>query len=474
MINKYKKLSVVAKASIWALIANIIQRGMSVLVVPIFTRILTVEEFSQYTLYQSWHDLFIIFSSLNVFSYAIYSGLKEFDDDKDRFISSAQIFVTGLSVICLFIYYIINIFIKDITGFPMSIMILMFLDILFFSAFNIWAGRERYEFRYKLMTILSILMGILSQLLGIVAVYISTNRGYGRIYASAFVNIIIGLAIYIYCLKKANFKFSKKYIKFFLTYCIPLIPHFLSFQVLSKFDRIMIGKMCSEAEAGVYSLAYNLSYFTQIVNDSIIKVLTPWTYKIIKQRENLKKLKKNTNFLILLVALVNIVLILFAPELMRIFAPAEYSKAIYIVPAVSASVYFMFLFNIFANIEYYYNETKYVGVASVAAAVCNIVLNAIFIKKYGFIAAGYTTLVSYILYAIGHFIFMRKVCKKNANGIDYYDNKFIFITSLIFTILAILIIPFYKSIVIRYILILIIFVVLASNYKKVIKVLKLK
>ncbi len=474
MLNKYKKLSVVAKASLWAFIAGVVQKGISILVIPIFTRILTTTEFAQYTLYQSWHDIFIIFTSLNIFNYAIFSGLKEFDDDIDGFIATSQTLVTGLCILSFLIYYIIHIFYGDLIGFSLPIVILMFFDMLFLSAFNIWAAKERYEFKYKLMTFFSILIGILGPVLGLIAIKYIPDKGMGRIYGVAFVNIIIGLIFYIYGFIKSKNRFDKRYIKFLLIYCIPLIPHFLACQILTRFDRIMIANMCSEAEAGIYSLAYSLSCLTQIITDAILKSLIPWTYKIIKQGKNFKSLKKNVNFMIILIAVVNIILILFAPEAIKIFATDEYDKAIYIIPAVSASVYFMFLFNVFANVEYYYSETKYVAFASIGAAVTNVVLNFIFIKLFGFIAAGYTTLVSYILYALGHFIFMKKICKKHANGFDYYDNKTILLISIIFTIISLLIIPFYQMVIIRYVLIAIIFIILAINYKKILKVIKIK
>ena len=168
----------------------------------------------------------------------------------------------------------------------------------------------------------------------------------------------------------------------------------------------------------------------------------------------------------------NIVLILFAPEAVKLFATDEYYEAIYIIPAVSASVYFTFLFNVFANIEYYYSETKYVGIASILAAITNVVLNYIFIGKYGYLAAGYTTLASYILYALGHYIFMRIVCKKHASGYNYYDNKSILIISILFTVISLSIIPFYKSTLLRYIIISLILVIIICNYNKITSLLK--
>ncbi len=471
LLRKYKKMSIMARASLWAFVASIIQKGISVLATPIFTRLLSAEEYAQYTLYQSWYDIFIIFASLNVFNYATYSAMNEYKDDKNGFIATAQILVTGLCLICFAIYYIVHIFYGDIISFPLPIIVIMFLDILFFSAFSLWCSKQRYEYKYKLMTILSVIIGTMGPILGLIAIQFSKNKGYGHIYGVAFINILIGLGAYIYNFRNLKGKFNKKYVKFILSYCIPLIPHFLSAKLLTRFDRIMINDMCNAAQAGIYGLAYSLSSLMIIINDAILKSYTPWTYQTIDSntKNGLSKLKKNTNYLLILVAAANILLILFAPEAIKIFATAEYYEAIYIIPPVSCSVFFTFLFNIFANIEYYYKETKYVGIASIIAAVANVVLNYIFIRKFGYLAAGYTTLASYILYALGHFIFMKIVSKKHADSYSFYDNRIILVIGTIFTLCSLLIIPLYKYFLIRYLLIFSIGILVLLNRKKIAK-----
>ncbi|MCQ4834089.1 oligosaccharide flippase family protein [[Clostridium] symbiosum] len=455
MLKRYRSMSVIAKAAFWALFANILQKGIGILATPVFTRILTAEEFAQYTLYQSWHDIFIIFATLNVFNYAIYTAMVKFEDDRSGFITSAQTLTTGLSLLCFVVYFIIQMFSGDILGFPLPVVALMFADILFISAFNLWCGKVRFEFRYRLMTVLSVLVGIAGPVLGMAAVHYVTNKGYGRIYGVAAVNIAVGFFLYLYNIKKSQCFFEKKYWKFIFVYCIPLIPHFLSTQILTRFDRIMINDMCGAAQAGIYSLAYSLSNLMTIVNDGVLKALTPWTYHSIKE-EKPEKLSKVVTGTLLLVAGANSLLILFAPEAVKLFAPPEYYEAIYIIPAVSASVYFMYLFNIFANIEYYFSETCYVAMASIAAAVLNVILNMIFIKRFGYIAAGYTTLFSYILYAAGHFVFMRRVSKKHSKSYQFYDNKSILVISVIFVTAAFAVLLLYQYPVIRWGLLLII------------------
>lgn len=450
--DRYASLSVMAKASFWALFCGVVQKFFSVLTTPFFTRILSTDQYAQYSLYQSWQDILKIFICLNVFNYATYTAMVKFEDDRDGFITSAQTLVTVLTLVSIAVYYIVRLVAGDVLGFPLPIVILMFFDILFFSAYNLWMQRKRYEYHYKAMTIVSLIVGIMGPVLGGAAIFVAENPGYGRIYGQAGVHIVAGFALYVLTIRKSQVFIKREYWKYIFTFCLPLIPHFLSTQILSRFDRIMIERMCGAADVAVYSLAYNLSMLMLIVSEALLSAYTPYTYQCIKEGRE-EGIKEKTSQLLLLVAAANILLILFAPEAVAIFAPAEYYEAIYIIPAVSASVYFMFLFNLFANIEYYYSETKYVAMASVMSAVLNIVLNYIFIGKFGYIAAGYTTLVSYILYSLGHYFFMRKVAEKHVDGKKFYDHKRLFGISLIFTIVALVVVPLYRFMMLRYVLI---------------------
>ncbi len=451
-ISKYKGLPVIAKASFWALFSGVVQRAASVIATPVFTRILTTEEYAQYSLYQSWQNILQIFVCLNVFNYAAYTAMVKFEDDKDGFITAAQTLVTLLTLAGIGVYCFVRLFAGDILGFPLPIVVLMFFEILFLSACNLWQQRRRYEYQYRGMTVVSVIIGVMGPLLGVAAVYGADDPGYGRIYGSAAAHIAVGLPLYVWNIVRSRTFVRRKYWRYILAFCLPLIPHFLSIQILSKSDRIMIDRMCSTSDVAVYSLAYNLSMLMLIVSDALLAAYTPYTYQCMKEKRP-EPIRKRTSQLLFAVALCNILFILFAPEAVALFATEEYLEAIYVIPAVSASVYFMFLFNLFANIEYYYSETKYVAAASVIAAAVNVGLNFIFIQRYGYIAAAYTTLISYVIYSVSHYLFMRKVTKKYNKGQPFYDGKSLLAISVIFVAATLCVIPLYQFMVIRYSLI---------------------
>ena len=126
----------------------------------------------------------------------------------------------------------------------------------------------------------------------------------------------------------------------------------------------------------------------------------------------------------------------------------------------------------FSNVEFYFGATKYVMVASVVGAMLNIILNAIFIPKCGFIAAGYTTLLCYFVFMVMHFLFMRKVCNKQIGGELVFDIKFIVISCLSICAVGAICMILYKFTVIRYVVIIIGVAVCIIMRNKIVGILK--
>ena len=136
-----------------------------------------------------------------------------------------------------------------------------------------------------------------------------------------------------------------------------------------------------------------------------------------------EKIPETINFLMLLVAAISFSLMLLSPELVLLFGSSGYASAAYVIPPVAASVFFIFLYNILSTPQFYYEKTSFLMASSLLAAVVNLGLNYIFIKRYGYVAAGYTTLVCYVLYSIGHAIVSRRVMKEFMPGKTLFDYK---------------------------------------------------
>ena len=154
--------------------------------------------------------------------------------------------------------------------------------------------------------------------------------------------------------------------------------------------------------------------------------------------------------LLITIAIVNLGILLLAPEIIKIFAPEEYYDAVWVMPPIILAVFFMFMYNLFACFEFYYEKKTYVSIATMIGAALNILLNLIFIQKFGYMAAGYTTLVCYIAFAFMHYFFMKKICKKNLSGLSIYKSKILFAISIIYLGIGVLIVFTYTNTILRY------------------------
>ena len=434
-INKYRSMAVQAKASIWYTICNFFQKGISFIAVPIYVRLLTTDEYGDWSVFQSWRDILIIFASLNLFSGVYTKTLVDNKDDRDRYTSSMQGLGTIVSLGLFVIYFLTHDWCNRIIGLETPYMMLLFLYFIVYPAFSFWGTRQRVEYKYKPMVIVTIIISLLTPGVSILLLLKTDLRTNAVILGYLLVQSGIGLIFYVYHFWKGKCFYHKDYWVYASKFNIPLIPHYLSLIVLGQSDRIMIKHYCGESDAGIYSFAYQIASAINALILAINGSRVPWTYEQLRIKVY-NKLKGITNTLVLMMAGMVLFVALISPEIIKIIGTADYQIAVYVIPVVTLGVYYTFVYDLYASIEFYFGATKYVMYASVTGALLNIVLNAIFIPKYGFIAAAYTTLVCYFIFMIVHYLFSKKVLRQQQIEDPIYDNKMVFFLSGLLTLVG--------------------------------------
>lgn len=475
MISKIKEKYILApvqvKASFWFLICAFMQKGISTITTPVFTRLLNTSEYGQYNVFNSWLGIITIFVSLNL-SLGVYTqGLVKFSNDRNVFSSSLQGLTVMLVIIWTAVYWLLRDFWNRIFGLTTIQMQAMLLMIWTSAVFNFWASEQRVLYKYQKLVLLTIIVSVAKPTLGIILVTHSSDKVTARILGILLVELIGYLGLFFSQMLKGKCFFDSKFWKYALLFNIPLVPHYLSQTVLNSSDRIMINKLVDSDSAGIYSLAYSISLLMTLFNTALVQTISPWMYQKIKNNQ-IEDISSVAYITLSFVAVVNIILIAFAPEIVYIFAPKEYYEAIYIIPPVAMSVYFMFSYDLFAKFAFYYEKTFFIMIASVSGAILNIVLNYIFIKKFGYIAAGYTTLICFMVYSIAHYIFMTKICNDYCQGKKPYNLKIILLITYIMLAAGNLFLITYNNIFLRYIIIFFVFIILGVNYKRIYSVLK--
>ena len=447
--EKYNNMSLPVKAALWYTLCNVINKGIALVSTPIFTRILTEEQYGTFAIFQSWFSILIIFTSLNVFQGGYQKGLILYKKDEMNFTSS-QLGLTTIITAIWFIIYILKIdFWTNVFELPINLMLAMFIELLFIPALELWSSQQIFNYKYKKYVFLTIAMSVFSLGGGVIAVLYSSEKLEARVYTDVLSKALFAGALFILIFKSGKCFFSRQYWKFALLFNLPLIPHYLSTFILNQSDRVMIGRMVGNSQAAYYSVAYTISTMMILITGAINNSLTPYIYRAL-EKNNEKSIKDATKPILILVAALCFITMAFSPEAIRIFGGEKYLEAIYVIPPIAASVFFIFLYTLFSNIEFYFQKTRFIALATGISAIVNLILNFIFIKIYGYYAAGYTTLVCYICLAVLHYIFYRKVLKEENMKNNVYDMKMICLMSFIVIIGMTVFAVTYRYIFIRY------------------------
>ena len=415
-------MSVTTKASLWYTVCNVISKGLALLTTPIFTRMLSEEEYGTFALFQSWYAILIIFTSFNLFLAGYTKGLLLYKGNEDEFTASSLMQTTCLTLSGALIYFIGIKWWTLLFDLPPHLMAAMFIELLFMPGLEFWAAQKRFEYQYKQFVLVTLSMSMLSIISGVIAVLLSKYKLEARVYTDVGSKIVFAGILYLILLYRGKHYFHKDYWLYNFRFNLPLIPHYLSNYALNQLDRLMIGKMAGKAEVGFYSVAYSVSMMMNLVTTAINNALTPFIYQSLNYN-TVEKIKKKTVIIFYIVAGMCIFSMAFAPEVVLIFG----------------------------TVEYYYQKTGWIAIATTVSAGLNAVLNFIFIKLFGYYAAGYTTLVCYICLAFSHYFFYKKVIREELPDVkQIYDGKYIFLTSIAVVLIMLLILTCYSSFVLRY------------------------
>lgn len=420
------------KASMAYMVCSFLQKGISILTTPIFTRLLTTEQYGYYSVYNSWLAAVKIFSTLMLAGTVYMQAVVKFREDKEKMTSAVAGLGTMTTLVVAAVYFLFRDQLNRLMQVDTLIMTCILITAWEEMMLDFWAVQQRVEHRFKALVLLTLATSLIKPVLGMVCV-ISTDvwKAQVRILSSVAVDVMAYSWFFVHYIRKGRQLFDRKYWKYFLAFGIPLVPHFLTRILLNQSDKVMIQMMVGYSAAGIYSLAHNLAWMLTLVTQAVLNTLSPWIFQRIRDRE-FGRIARISYITSAVVAAAGLMLTAVAPEVVKIFAPADYYDAIWIIPPLVASVYFTFLYSLFADFEYYYEAKKYILAASLLGGVINIGLNYLFIRLFGYLAAGYTTLICFVFLAGAHYWSMKRILRGKEPGVKVYSGKTVIALSGVF------------------------------------------
>ena len=438
------------KAGIFYIVSQLFVRGITFLMTPVYTRLLSQAQYNQIKIYESW---LLIFAP--VMSLCLWRSVERAKYDvKERFneyVSSVQ----TLSYISITVFFVLFLVFKDpVEKFCSMTDFMLYIAFLYTYAHTsifYFQRREKQMMRYRASTLFTAATVIPATVLSVVLIYIGKRSGHEnslvalRIGGYYIPMIIGGFSAAILMVVQGKKIVSRKYWKYALRFSLPLIPEVLSIQIMNQADKLMVTSMVGEISGSIFALATNVSYIIWILEDSVWNAWLPWMYEKISADES-RDIPHYWTILMHGFGLFSWALVLFAPEIILVLGGKKYASAVFLIAPMVTGTLFRFYSYSYTAIQNYYKKTGFVAVSTVSVMILNVILNYAGILLFGYRAAAYTTAFSYLV-----LMCMQAIMEKRLTGEQLIPlPRTLFISCGYFLLCILTMLLFDKPVILRY------------------------
>lgn len=411
---------------------------LSFFLLPLFTALLSTEEYGYFDLYSTYAWLLAIFLTLQLEN-GMFRFLIDKRDDNDGL---KNIISNGFIVIFIQLIIFIILFFLGLKFFGIKNIEYIFIMTISTSLLNLVLQIARGMGRNIEYGISSIISGVSNVIFCVIFIKVLSLKLLGIVLAYVLSNLIasIYLIIRINIFKYIDFKvLSKNSIKELALYSLPLIPNSISSWIMSISDKVMISFFLGVSFNGIYSIS---TKFSMLLSHVFTAFSLSWTESASMSSEDKDRssyFSKIINNIFLLCSFICIIILASMPIIFKFFIEESYSEAYLYIPILIFASFFELFSILMGSVFIALKMPKQIATTTIIGGVINIIINALFLKNHGLIIACISTLVSYIYISIVRYL---KISKHIKIKLDF--SKYIFI--LILYIITIFI-YYYKSII---------------------------
>ncbi len=399
------------KDSLVYTLGNFLTRGIAIILLPVYTRLLNPSEYGIIDLINIVGSFVNVTIALEIGQgFGRYYADTSIKEEKLAYSSTSFWFVIFIYTIFLIIALIFSIpFNNLIIGkeYNVAIFQIGLLSIWGSGVFTFLRNQLRWYLKSKYFAIVSIIFTLISYSTTILLMVVFKFGVIG-----VFWGLIIGYLVANYLswyFSRENFKFKFDLTKFkeMVSFSLPLVPGSVGTILLLYIDRIAIKDLMTLNDVGIFGIAYRFAATISLLLTGFQGALVPLIYQNYKKPETPGDIAKIFNYFLFSILSFIILLSFFSHELLVIFTTPEYYKAEEVIPIIAFATMFISLY-IFAPGLSLVKKTKILTVINVSSGVLNLILNYFLIPIWGILGASLSTLISGIFMFSVNMIFSQK------------------------------------------------------------------
>lgn len=391
-------------------LSGVISRFIGILLVPVYTRLFTPEDYGVLSLVASSLAVVSIFVGLGLDNSA-HRWYWDTEDniDRRRTISSwawcqlVTATVFGLGVYASAEYLGQRVIGRSDAAIYFRIAAVTLPLTVLGTVANNWFRMQRRPWATTIYALATNLVIVALTLLLVVKL----RRGLWGVYAGQAIGFGIGSVVAAILLRDwiAPRLVDLARLRQMLRYALPLIPAGLAYWVTGFADRYFVQAYTNTAQVGLYSVGSSLAAGVALITGAFQQAWGPFALSIHTQPDARRTYATVFLFYLWVAGVISAALSLFAPEILRLLATKQYAGASPVVGVLALSYVMIGLTYIAATGPAIAKRTGPTGIAMTAAAILNVILNFALVPRFGKVGSAVATLIAQSLTPI--YIFYR-------------------------------------------------------------------
>jgi O-antigen/teichoic acid export membrane protein len=401
-----EKKSSLSRATAWYTIGNLFVRSVSFLLLPLYSNLISTEEFGRYSLVMSLYAIIAVFYQSGLQSALSKYYLEEENESRRKEIFSTIINAAGLIGITLsIIIFILSGWIAlEATGTAgySGLIRIIFASLFFETITFITLHLLRTKELARKVVVYSSFSAVVNLIFNIYLVYFLKLGIFGIIWAQLVTSVSLFFILLPFLRDSYMPRMRTDMLKTFLTFSYPLVIAGLLSAAVEVIDRFIIDHFLGKSEVGIYSFAYRIALVMNIFVMSLRGAWTPYSIRIYNAGNYSEEFGKSLTKIVGVSLLIFLTVSIFIDDLFTLnfsgfflFNP-QYRGGIEIIPVVLASYIFSAVVTYYSVYPYVSGKSIHFLVSDLIALVINIVLNFWLIPLYGIMGAAAATFFSYL------------------------------------------------------------------------------
>lgn len=382
-------------------LANVMDRLVSFLMIPIYTRYLTPSDYGVLELIYMTSNLIAMVIGMRIEN-AVSRFYFDYEDqaNRNKVISSGFLGYGGLAVLLvLALVPFSGVFarlILDSTDYA-SYFTVSLLTLAIGMVIPIGNAYFRTRMESKLFLFYRLLSTVLTLGLNIYFVVVVEWGVYGILVATLLAHVIVGVIMSVQILGRTGLAVDFKLVWEMVKFGLPLIPSNISAYIVHASDRYFIKEYVNIGSAGLYSLGYKIGgLVNQFVTAPFNLVWTPRRFETFSRADSERIYARIFTYFVTTALFMGLMISVLAKEIIKIMATEPFWPAYKVVPVIVLA-YTIFSFHYHFNIGIMMEKkTKYLAYVNVSNGALNLALNFALIPPFGVWGAAWATVLCFV------------------------------------------------------------------------------